>query len=748
MTTARYAEAYTRRYGLAIVPLPPRAKRPTRDDWGDHVITDPDAARAYYDDHPDANIGIALGPSRICSLDIDDAEAFDLIAAEFGIDLNALVAETPTIVGTGKRLIFAVPDGIDLEYHSLTWPDRADSTRRRTVFELRAASDGKQRQDVFPPSIHPETGRAYYWVTRPNGQFPPPPPWLLAMWRDWNRIKPQLQAVCPWAAPVPAPAPASAPRAAGSDSVIDAWIAAHDIETALERYGYTRAGKRWLSPHSQTKLPGVSLLDGGRVWIHHASDPLCSDESGRPVNAFDLFAHYEHAGDPKKAAKAAAKILGLAPRPRREVASEAPSGPAVGDLPAPAGPVQPAPPASAPSASGFGLWSDLGLELTDKGAPLMNLDNAVRAIEAHDDLRGRIWYDEFLDAICTDWQGPRRTWKDADDVLLALFLQRHVGLSRIGVTTCHDAALVAAFHDPRNECREWLESLEWDGVDRLRYLMPEGLGAEECEYTAAVGRCWIVSMVARVMRPGCKVDSVPVLEGAQGAGKSTALSILGGKWFTECHESVTSKDFYGVLQGHMLVEIAEMHSFTRAEVERIKGIISCQVDRYRKAYGRNTEDHPRQTVLVCTTNRDDWQRDDTGARRFWPVACGRVDHDWLRANRDQLFAEAVRRWRAGESWWDVPVADQAAAVETRRDVDSWESAISAWLVGQHRPTTADILTDCLGLDIGRHDRPAQVRVARIMRVLGWRTIIGRSPNGRSFRAWAQSTVEGVDVYTS
>lgn len=422
-------------------------------------------------------------------------------------------------------------------------------------------------------------------------------------------------------------------------------------------------------------------------------------------------------------------------RPRAQLFEPPPPPPAPAPAPVPAVAEKKTPRADPPPATGFGLWDQLGLALTDKGAPLMNLDNVVRAIQGDPTIQGRIWYDEFLDAIVTDWQGPRRQWKDADDVKLQLYMQRHVGLTRIGVQTCHDAALVAAFHDTRNECRDWLSGLAWDGVDRLRYLMSEGLGADENAYTDAVGRCWVISMVARVFQPGCKVDTVPVLEGGQGAGKSTALSILGGQWFVECHESVTSKDFYGVLQGHMLVEISEMHSFTRAEVERIKGIISCQVDRYRKAYGRNTEDHPRQTVLVCTTNRNDWQRDDTGARRFWPVRCGTVNHDWLRANRDQLFAEAVKLYREGASWWDVPVADQQKETEARRDADSWEGPIGLWLASQTRPTTSEILSECLKIEVGRHDQVVQKRVARIMRVLGWEQVVTRTTSGRSFRVW-------------
>lgn len=400
----------------------------------------------------------------------------------------------------------------------------------------------------------------------------------------------------------------------------------------------------------------------------------------------------------------------------------------------------PAPPPGAvvdPETGEIDLQPQLDLVLMPNGSPIMNLDNVVRAIESDPNLRGKIWYDEFLDTIMTTWQGEERQWKDADDVLLQLYMQRHVGLTRIGLQTCHDAAVVAAFHDTRNECKTWLKSHVWDGVRRLSYLMSEGLGAEENQYTEAVGRCWVMSMVARVFQPGCKVDTVPVLEGTQGAGKSTALRILGGKWFTECHENVTHKDFYEVLKGHMLVEIAEMHSFTRAEVERIKGIISCQMDRYRKSYGRNTENHPRQTVLACTTNRDDWQRDDTGARRFWPVRCGSVNHDWLRNNRDQLFAEAVHLFNQGEPWWDVPLELQNEEVESRRDSDSWEAVIGAWLWNQTRPTTSEILSDCLKIEVGRHDQLAQKRVGRVMRVLGWRTLVTKAPSGRSFRVWVK-----------
>ena len=322
LTVADYAAAYVREFGFALVPLPPRSKRPTAEDWGKNVITDPEAARAFYEKHPDWNIGAALGPSRLCSLDVDDLEATRLIFSEFGWDLDELAARHPTTQGQapGLRVLFRVPEGVSLPYHALTWPKR-EGKGRFTVWELRAA-DEQQRQDVLPPSIHPDTGKPYTWITRPSKVkgVPTPPDFLLKIWENWEALKPQFVACCPWAerkAPKPAPRAAAVPSAA--DSVIDAYNAGHSIEQALSAQGYTRQGNRWLSPHSKTKLPGVTIFDSNKAWIHHASDPLCSVETERPVGPFDVFCQYEHGGDAKKAVRAAAKLLGMehtkAPRP-------------------------------------------------------------------------------------------------------------------------------------------------------------------------------------------------------------------------------------------------------------------------------------------------------------------------------------------------------------------------------------------------------------------------------------------------
>lgn len=326
-----YARRYTDKYGFCLVPIEPGRKFPSAKDWGNTTLSDPVQAESFYTDNPDWNMGVALGPSGLCSLDIDCEESFQSILDEFGIDPEPLWTY-PTIRGRdkGRRLLFRVPDNASLPYTKLNWKREDDPAKSYTVFELRAACDGKQRQDVLPPSVHPDTGKPYVWLTqppKPNEEWPEPPEWLLSMWTAWDSFKPQLQGACPW---LPKQEPqasvkAKPPQAREGGSVIQAFVDAHDLRMTLEQYGYSRKGKsRYLSPHTSTGLPGVVLFpDEQSCWVHHASDPLCSEENGQPVNSFDLFCHYEHGGDVSKAVKAAAELLGLKPERKRTPQADA-----------------------------------------------------------------------------------------------------------------------------------------------------------------------------------------------------------------------------------------------------------------------------------------------------------------------------------------------------------------------------------------------------------------------------------------
>ena len=383
-------------------------------------------------------------------------------------------------------------------------------------------------------------------------------------------------------------------------------------------------------------------------------------------------------------------------------------------------------------------WATYDLTLTDSGTPHANIDNVTRLLTRHADFAGRIWYDEFDQRVWSTWGREEPfEWADHDSSRLTLWMQRAAGLRTMKTPTVQEAVDVVARMHSRNAAREWLESLHWDGTPRLEQWISTAFGTPQDEYHAAVGRCWMISMARRVLEPGCKVDTMPVFEGAQGIRKSTAMkTLVGGRWFTEAQESPMSKDFHLTLVGKILVEIAEMDSFSRADVDKIKQVISCPTDRYRKPYGRRSEDHPRACVFAGTCNRDDWNRDETGARRFWPVACSRADIEWIARNRDQLFAEAVALADAGVPHWDVPKLAAEAHQEARRQSDEWETLIAEYLVGRVEVRATDVLRDCLGVPSDRQGKGEQMRVGKALTVLGWRrTLAWRS--GAPVRVWVK-----------
>ncbi|MBK6704250.1 MAG: hypothetical protein IPG56_11180 [Caulobacteraceae bacterium] len=200
--------------------------------------------------------------------------------------------------------------------------------------------------------------------------------------------------------------------------------------------------------------------------------------------------------------------------------------------------------------------------------------------------------------------------------------------------------------------RESLRNLKWDGVRRLRTWLSRYLGAEDTPLNRAIGMKTMVAAVRRVNEPGCKFDYVPVLEGAQGTGKSTALKILAGEdeFFSDQDlVHLDAKAQQEALRGKWIYEIAELSGLSRTESERTKAFLSRTHDRARRAYGYASIDQPRRCIFIGTTNDNNYLKDPTGNRRFWPVATGRIDLDALAADRDQLWAEAVIADAAGET---------------------------------------------------------------------------------------------------
>ena len=313
-------EDYCSKLGWYLVTIPAGSKGPTRFGWQqpEKALSDPEAARQYYEQNPNHNVGLLHGASKTCAVDIDHVENTKIIFEELGIDFSALMQSAPQIIGRENRgkLIFKAPP--DLITHKISWPTSSDPRKTEVVFELRAGSV----QDVLPPSIHPDTGRPYEWAGRSifDG-LPDLPPQLLTLWRDWDNYRVQLQDICPWKRKAEFQ-PTRKPRPKGEGtSVIDQFNDAHDMHTLLVQYGYKPTSRgRYLSPNSSSGLAGVKLFDDGRAYSHHASDPF---DNAHTFDAFELWMQYEHMGNVQKAVKDAAQMLNVTQDPDHEYDKEA-----------------------------------------------------------------------------------------------------------------------------------------------------------------------------------------------------------------------------------------------------------------------------------------------------------------------------------------------------------------------------------------------------------------------------------------
>jgi predicted P-loop ATPase len=307
---------------------------------------------------------------------------------------------------------------------------------------------------------------------------------------------------------------------------------------------------------------------------------------------------------------------------------------------------------------------------------------------------------------------------------------------------------------------EYLDSLQWDGVPRIGEWLHAYLGAGDTEANRAIGRGILIAAVRRVRKPGTKYDCMPVLEGPQGCGKSTALMLLCPKpeWFSDnLHLNAEQRQIMEIAAGKWICEVSELRGMKRAEVEQTRTFVSRQADGARLAWGRgNATVRPRQFVLVGTTNSQDYLPDDSGNRRFLPVAVdkwggGCIDLDALQRDRDQLWAEAAHCEAAGEQL--VPGAGiiaQLKELQSEREItDEWDNKVKPWLDQNYPPshadfspqrvTMAEVALGALGIETGRLDSVLQKRLARSMKNAGW--FMAQRSNGMRF--WKRAEVEIV-----
>ena len=438
--------------------------------------------------------------------------------------------------------------------------------------------------------------------------------------------------------------------------VIGAFCRAYSIEDAIDTFLSDKYEKTGHDGRYTYKLGSVAgglvCYEGKFAYSHHETDPaskqLCNafdlcrvhlfgaqDEGSR---ALDVTRKPSYAAMQEFAAKDKAVKLLMA-RERAQAAADDFDGLDDAELP-----------------EDYNDEWKAELEYTKSGKLLCNIANIILKLENDPALAGHIVHDLFtgMDSAKDGlpWNKNANQWTDTDDANLRVWLEKHYDIT--GKEKIADALTAVLTRHSYHPIRDYLNGLTWDRVPRLDRIIIDYMGAEDSELNRAMSRKHFVAAVARVFNPGCKYDYCLIMSGAEGIGKSTLLRVMGGKWFNDSITTLEGKEGMEQLRRAWVVELGELSSIKRSDVEQVKAHLSKQVDIYRAAYARRVLEHPRQCVFCGTTNEALFLKGDTGNRRFWviPVVAElRKYRDWseaIRRDRDQLWAEAVHYYKQGE----------------------------------------------------------------------------------------------------
>ena len=391
--------------------------------------------------------------------------------------------------------------------------------------------------------------------------------------------------------------------------------------------------------------------------------------------------------------------------------------------------------------------------------------NLCHILSKHPNWIDKIAFDEFRECVVlreNPWTDFERRiefvageWTEEDTMRAVSWLGRFGAVPEMGgfdvspllVDQCLPQVARENSYHP---IREYLGALRWDAKRRVDTMLSTYFGAEDKEYTRGIARCWMVSAVARVYQPGCQADYMIVLEGLQEKGKTRALEALfGTEFFSETGFDIGEKDSVQCLRGKWLHVFDELAGMSKHDVESVKNFLTRKVDNIRPSYGRRNRDYPRRCVFAATTNAFEYLQDETGNRRFWPVACdGDIDREAITRDRDLLWAEALALYESGVRWYPDAALRALCAPEAagRRVEDAWLPHVLEWSQkpfrrspGEHgrvyqEPwpiasvegvTTSDALEHIIGEEVSRMTHTDQKRMGGLLREVGWH------PTGRA-----------------
>jgi len=328
----------------------------------------------------------------------------------------------------------------------------------------------------------------------------------------------------------------------------------------------------------------------------------------------------------------------------------------------------------------------LGRLVKHRGRPMDCRENVMYCLQLDPVLKGMVRQNDFTHLIervrATPWGHPAGEWNEEDDLMLGEYLLRTWRLGVKATTTLRNGVLMAARSDKYNPILDLIHAQKWDGVERLAHWLTDVYEIEERPYTRLIGKCFIMGMVQRALRPGCKFDYMLIIKGEQGLKKSTAFRQLAYPYFTDNAIRMGDKDSLMAMQLVWVAESAELESLNKSETTQIKQFLSAQEDLFRPPYGAQLIKAKRHAVNVGTTNADEFLKDATGDRRFLPLEVSVVNEEVLASQRLQLFAEALHRLEQGERYWPTREEERELVFheqEKFKRTDSWEDIIDEYV---------------------------------------------------------------------
>lgn len=365
--------------------------------------------------------------------------------------------------------------------------------------------------------------------------------------------------------------------------------------------------------------------------------------------------------------------------------------------------------------------------------PLPSMGNVVYYLKHDDAWRGRLMYNMFTESIeikgRPSWRRNRKSKGEALTKFDMAFIQTWFSTNHeieLGPDKVITAAMAAATQ--YHPVLDYLDGIVWDGRPRLDGLFVDTLGCMDNAYTREAAKLFLLSAVKRIYEPGCKLDYVVVLESKQGTKKSQWVAALGGPFASTGELVRGDKDTYQNMRGKWIIELPEIDAtFSKQDVAWLKKIITIGTDHYRPSYAPQSEDVPRESVFIATINpscTNQYLRDDEN-RRYWPIKTGKISVKKLEENRDQYFAEAVYRYKSGESNWEMTAESARMAhieQELRKETDPWEESLEEWCATTWATKGAFSINEAfyaLGSDAERRTARIRERMYRVLKILGY-----------------------------